>query len=154
VLIQKPQGGGLAGAFGAGASSGQTAFGTKTGDALTVFTIIMFSVFVLLAVVMNYASQSLVRGPGPAATEPAGEAPANGSQPAGAAAPTTTPGTTPASTPAPTPATTPGATPGTAPAPAGEAAPAPTPGSTPAGATPPAAPSGEPAPAPATAPKR
>ncbi|MDP1662923.1 MAG: preprotein translocase subunit SecG, partial [Phycisphaerales bacterium] len=31
ILIQKPQGGGLSGAFGAGSSgSGQTAFGTKT----------------------------------------------------------------------------------------------------------------------------
>lgn len=45
VLIQKPQGGGLAGAFGSGAGSGQTAFGARTGDALTVLTIIMFVFF-------------------------------------------------------------------------------------------------------------
>ncbi|MEO1511842.1 MAG: preprotein translocase subunit SecG, partial [Planctomycetota bacterium] len=38
VLIQRPQGGGLSAAFGAG-GGGQTAFGSKTGDALTLFTI-------------------------------------------------------------------------------------------------------------------
>src|SRR5262245_20063781 len=54
VLIQKPQGGGLAGAFGAGAGSGQTAFGTKTGDALTVFTCIMFALLVISAVALNF----------------------------------------------------------------------------------------------------
>src|SRR5690606_36556084 len=36
ILIQRPAGGGLSGAFGSGAGSGQTAFGAKTGDALTI----------------------------------------------------------------------------------------------------------------------
>lgn len=45
VLIQRPQGGGLSTAFGAGAGSGQTAFGTKIGDALTIFTIVVFTLF-------------------------------------------------------------------------------------------------------------
>jgi preprotein translocase subunit SecG len=57
VLIQRPQGGGLAGAFGSGAGSGQTAFGTKTGDALTIFTIIVFVVFIGAAIGLNYAAQ-------------------------------------------------------------------------------------------------
>ncbi len=57
VLIQKPQGGGLAGAFGSGAGSGQTAFGAKTGDALTIATIIMFCIFVLGAVGLNYLTR-------------------------------------------------------------------------------------------------
>lgn len=57
VLIQKPQGGGLAGAFGSGAGSGQTAFGAKTGDALTIATIFMFCVFVLGAIGLNYATR-------------------------------------------------------------------------------------------------
>jgi len=35
VLVQRPQGGGLSDAFGAGAGGGGTAFGAKTGDALT-----------------------------------------------------------------------------------------------------------------------
>lgn len=55
VLIQRPQGGGLSGAFGAGAGSGQTAFGAKTGDALTMGTIIMFVVWLLFAVGMVFA---------------------------------------------------------------------------------------------------
>ncbi len=55
VLIQRPQGGGLAGAFGSGAGSGQTAFGAKTGDALTIFTIIVFVLFIGSAIVLNYA---------------------------------------------------------------------------------------------------
>ena len=55
VLIQRPQGGGLAGAFGGAAGSGQTAFGAKTGDALTVATITMFAIYILLAIGLNYA---------------------------------------------------------------------------------------------------
>ncbi|TVQ33572.1 MAG: preprotein translocase subunit SecG [Phycisphaeraceae bacterium] len=56
VLIQRPQGGGLGGAFGgAGAGSGQTAFGAKTGDALTIGTIGIFILYLITAVVLNYA---------------------------------------------------------------------------------------------------
>mgnify|MGYP000529205184 CR=1 FL=1 len=55
VLIQRPQGGGLSGAFGSNAGSGQTAFGAKTGDALTIATIGMFVVYILCAVLLNYA---------------------------------------------------------------------------------------------------
>lgn len=55
VLIQRPQGGGLAGAFGVGAGSSQTAFGAKTGDALTVATISIFVVYILAAIALNYA---------------------------------------------------------------------------------------------------
>lgn len=88
ILIQKPMGGGLVGAFGGG-GSGQTAFGAKTGDALTITTIIMFSVFVLGAVGLNFAvrpadtrtrTPAVVpaeapgsRQPGPEAPQPAGE---------------------------------------------------------------------------------
>lgn len=57
VLIQRPQGGGLSGAFGSGGGAGQTAFGTKTGDALTIATIVMFVVFLGLAVGLNYATR-------------------------------------------------------------------------------------------------
>lgn len=57
VLIQRPQGGGLSGAFGAGGGSGQTAFGTKTGDALTIATIAMFVIFVLFAIGLNFAAR-------------------------------------------------------------------------------------------------
>lgn len=48
ILVQRPQGGGLSGAFGAGGgASTQSAFGAKTGDVLTIVTC---SIFVLLLV--------------------------------------------------------------------------------------------------------
>lgn len=82
VLIQRPQGGGLSGAFGSGAGSGQTAFGAKTGDALTIATIGIFVVFLLAAIGLNFAAR-----PAPA--------PQGGAQPAGAVSPPPTPGATP-----------------------------------------------------------
>jgi len=59
VLIQRPQGGGLSGAFGAsgGGGAGQTAFGTKTGDVLTWATIGIFVLFVFFAVMLNFATR-------------------------------------------------------------------------------------------------
>ncbi len=60
VLIQRPQGGGLSGAFGsggAGQGAGQTAFGTKTGDVLTWGTVSVFVIYVLVAIGLNYAAR-------------------------------------------------------------------------------------------------
>ena len=60
VLIQRPQGGGLSGAFGAGGGgggAGQTAFGTKTGDVLTTATISIFVLFLISAIVLNFATR-------------------------------------------------------------------------------------------------
>lgn len=60
VLIQRPQGGGLSGAFGAGGGgggAGQTAFGTKTGDVLTGATITIFVLFLVTAIVLNFATR-------------------------------------------------------------------------------------------------
>lgn len=112
VLIQRPTGGGLVGAFGSGAGSGQTVFGTKTGDALTVATISMFVIYLLFAVGLNYA----VRPP-----KGAPAAPAEAAQTAPAE--TGTGAATPAAT-TPTPAATepaaPAASPVVAPAPSGE----------------------------------
>lgn len=132
VLIQKPQGGGLASAFGGGASAGQTAFGTKTGDALTVVTISVFVLYLLLAITLNFAArpQVIVKGQ-PAAESPAApdkpEAPADGTAPATKpeGQPATTPATPenkPAETPA-APATNAPATPAPTPAPTQPAAP-------------------------------
>src|SRR5579862_4079829 len=53
VLVQRGRGGGLAGAFGSGGGS-TSAFGTKTGDVFTAFTVILFVVFMLLAIWLNY----------------------------------------------------------------------------------------------------
>jgi len=66
VLIQRPQGGGLSGAFGAGGGSGQTAFGAKTGDALTIATIGIFVLYLVLAVGLQFAARPSA-APAPAA---------------------------------------------------------------------------------------
>lgn len=138
VLIQKPQGGGLSGAFGSSAGSGQTAFGAKTGDALTIFTIAIFVVYIVAAVALNFAltpKKADVANPQ-----------------AGASTTTTTPGapgTTPTPQPTPTPETPFGAVPvQISPQPV-QITPAPTPATTPA---PTPAPSGGPASVPATTP--
>lgn len=58
ILIQRPQGGGLAAAFGgAGAGSGQTAFGAKTGDALTIMTIVVFIFWLLVSIGLVFATK-------------------------------------------------------------------------------------------------
>jgi len=148
VLIQKPQGGGLASAFGGGASAGQTAFGTKTGDALTVFTIAVFVLYLLGAVMLNYAARPQVA---PAVPEASGTpaptdttAPADGTAPSGGqsgpvvtppvegASPTTAPETPATGAPAATPGEAPAADPKT-PATPGSSQPAP---ATPAPASP------------------
>ena len=107
ILIQRPQGGGLAAAFGgSSAGSGQTALGTKTGDALTIFTISVFAAFVLFGIVLNYATT-----PPPAreVTEVAAPATAPTTAPATGTAPADSSGTTPPATdkPAEHPAATP-----------------------------------------------
>lgn len=92
VLIQKPQGGGLSGAFGSSSDggAGQTAFGAKTGDVLTTLTISIFIVFLVSAAGLNY----LVRpsaGPAQGASNAAGGTGGSGStapQPATPSLPT------------------------------------------------------------------
>ena len=61
ILIQKPQGGGLTSAFGAG--GGQSAvFGAKTGDILTVITMVGFALFLLLAIANVMVARSDSKG--------------------------------------------------------------------------------------------
>ncbi len=55
ILIQKPKGGGLSGAFGGAGGSAQAAFGAKTGDLLTTITIGCFITFLGLAIALTYA---------------------------------------------------------------------------------------------------
>jgi len=52
ILVQRPQGGGLSGAFGGGGGT-DTAFGGRTGDALTAATITAFGIYLLLAIGLN-----------------------------------------------------------------------------------------------------
>lgn len=56
ILIQKGRGGGLASAF--GGAGGSTAFGSKTGDVLTWATSIIFGIFLLMAIVLNWTSNA------------------------------------------------------------------------------------------------
>ena len=58
VLVQRPQGGGLTGAFGGGAGA-DTAFGGRTGDALTVATITAFTIYLLLAIGLNITTNMM-----------------------------------------------------------------------------------------------
>ena len=53
ILLQRGRGGGIASAFGGGGGSG--AFGAKTGDVFTWITCIVAGIFVVLAVVANFA---------------------------------------------------------------------------------------------------
>lgn len=92
ILIQRPQGGGLSGAFGSGAGSGQTAFGARTGDALTIATIGIFVVFISMAAGLNYAIRP--SKPGAAAT------PVSTQSPPGTSAPPATNAPQPAAPPA------------------------------------------------------
>ena len=81
VLVQRPQGGGLSGAFGgASAGSSQTAFGARTGDALTIITIGIFVAFLALAIGLNY----LVGPPSAVPADTAGAAPPGTTQQDGA----------------------------------------------------------------------
>ena len=54
ILVQRPSGGGLAGAFGgAGGGGTESVFGGRVGDALTVMTVVGFCVYLGLAITLN-----------------------------------------------------------------------------------------------------
>lgn len=65
ILLQRGRGGGLTGAF--GGAGGTSAFGAKTGDVFTWITVVVASVFVLIAVVANFAFDQSARPATPAA---------------------------------------------------------------------------------------
>ncbi len=72
ILVQRPQGGGLAGAFGgAGGASTETVFGGRVGDALTWATVVAFIVYLALAIGLTQLDASRVPGGGAATTAPA-----------------------------------------------------------------------------------
>ena len=75
VLVQRGRGGGLSGAFGAGGGS-TSAFGTKTGDVFTTLTVVLFVIFMLLAIWLNFKFRDrvAVAGGGDVTTAPAGPA--------------------------------------------------------------------------------
>jgi preprotein translocase subunit SecG len=92
ILVQRPQGGGLAGAFGgAGGASTETVFGGRVGDALTYATVTAFVLYIGLAITLNLLDTSAPATPPPtaaAATLPPGTTPppaGDGTAPAGGA---------------------------------------------------------------------
>lgn len=74
ILLQKGRGGGLAGAF--GGAGGYSAFGAKTGDVFTWITVALTGMFVLMAVLGNYAFVPVTQETRPPVVQPE-----NGSQP-------------------------------------------------------------------------
>ena len=57
ILVQRPAGGGLAGAFGgAGGGGNESVFGGRVGDALTYMTVGAFGIYILLAISLNLLS--------------------------------------------------------------------------------------------------
>jgi preprotein translocase subunit SecG len=113
ILIQKPRGGGLSGAFGGAGGGAQSAFGSRTGDFLTWFTVGCFVAFLLLAMGLTWT----IRPPNEAieeeatpATQPAEPenaaappAPANESSRPETSAPAPAPTSAPAAVPEATP---------------------------------------------------
>jgi protein translocase SecG subunit len=85
ILVQRPSGGGLAGAFGgAGATSSESVFGGRVGDVLTNVTIGAFVAYLGLAITLTLVKA----GPEPIAATPTitapglpGDAPGNTVQP-------------------------------------------------------------------------
>ncbi|MHC4128362.1 MAG: preprotein translocase subunit SecG [Planctomycetota bacterium] len=79
ILVQRPQGGGLAGAFGgAGGAGTETVFGGRVGDALTWATVTAFVLYLALAITLNLLDTSAPATPppaAPAATAPPGTTP-------------------------------------------------------------------------------
>lgn len=65
ILIQKPKGGGLTGAFGGAGGAVQTAFGSKVGDLLTWITVVCFVIFLLLAMGLTWQIQADLPVPKP-----------------------------------------------------------------------------------------
>ncbi len=71
ILIQKPKGGGLSGAFGgAGGGNAQAAFGAKVGDVLTWLTVSCFVLFLLLAMGLTWVINPTVAGQNPGSAQP------------------------------------------------------------------------------------
>ncbi len=59
ILLQRGRGGGLTGAF--GGAGGTSAFGAKTGDVFTWITVVVATVFILIAVAANFAFDQSAR---------------------------------------------------------------------------------------------
>jgi preprotein translocase subunit SecG len=101
ILIQKGRGGGISSAF--GGAGGNTAFGSKTGDVLTWATSVVFAVFLLMCVALNYLAADV----NAEATRAQTGIVAPPIETGNTAVPTTETTPVPQATPTPTPITTP-----------------------------------------------
>lgn len=143
ILAQKPKGGGLSGAFGgAGGGSTQTAFGAKTGDVMTWATIVLFVLFLAVAMGLTWATRPIIEDAFPNVTDvlPVDDTAADAANGADANVDTTVDAVTKEAEGLAVPSET-SATPAAPVAPATPAAPA-----VPAAPAAPAAPAGEPTP--------
>jgi preprotein translocase subunit SecG len=70
ILIQKPKGGGLSGAFGGAGGAVQTAFGSRVGDLLTWVTVVCFALFLLLAMTLTWQIKSETGAGTPSVSKP------------------------------------------------------------------------------------
>jgi len=89
ILVQRPQGGGLAGAFGgAGATSSESVFGGRVGDVLTNVTIGAFVLYLALAITLTLVPASeappaeLAEEPAVTPADPTGSGQSSGIPPA------------------------------------------------------------------------
>lgn len=57
VLIQKPRGSGLTGAFGGAGGGAGSVFGSKTGDVLTWITVVCFGLFIGLSMLLTWTAK-------------------------------------------------------------------------------------------------
>ncbi|MHC4991385.1 MAG: preprotein translocase subunit SecG [Planctomycetota bacterium] len=90
ILVQRPQGGGLAGAFGGAGGGTDTVFGGRVGDALTVMTVIAFVAYLSLAVGLNLMdSDPTAQTTAVTTVPPTTTPPADGTTPPGGTVPPT-----------------------------------------------------------------
>ncbi len=75
ILVQRPQGGGLAGAFGGAGGGGGTesVFGGRVGDALTWSTVIIFVLYLSIAIGLNLIESAHTSQPAGDPTRAAGD---------------------------------------------------------------------------------
>lgn len=104
ILIQKPRGGGLSGAFGGGGGGAQAIMGARTGDFLTWITVSGFVFFLLMGIGLVYSTRAdayALKHPTAPTTNintalPGTETPAGATAPGNAPAPAGTPANAPA----------------------------------------------------------
>ena len=81
ILVQRPKGGGLSGAFGGSASNEGAFIGGKIGDVLTYLTVAFFVAFIVLAMTLTWATTPDVAAGVGSDAEPVGSTRLDGDAP-------------------------------------------------------------------------